>query len=393
MEWEDKSRVLSEKDPSRGRLAEKRKKEAQKEEKKEEKKPPSMQQRRKSVAKKIMGKQELPDTYEGYQAMENKPHLPHAQVEAGGGKVKPIYKKGRDQSTKDAASLAMQESEQQRKLDKFTSIPDSFGREVSHYVTGDEYLLGGLAPSGLAEEAAIGAAGLALDSAGKSKALKDLEETAFDRGLKTFQDYGKANKDFMKDSERALRQAEVAAKKELKRLGYENKMIDKLFKADLSDESSDVLKLIKKNKVLQKWAATRVSWSAQDALLKAAGQTAARKAAARRAADDLTRAVFKAVGGNSLRTIAKLAPGVGAVYSFLEHASSVFTRAKELPNQLAQNARSLQRPLQQRDVHPQVLKQLKENRELLEALYDRGILSAKLREHLAESEESVFKEE
>ena len=161
----------------------------------------------------------------------------------------------------------------------------------------------------------------------------------------------------------------------------------------MSDESSEVLKLIKKNKALQKWAATRASWSAQDVLFKAAGKTAARKAAARKAADKLTRAVFKSIGDNRLKLLARAAPGVGAVYSFLEHASSVFGRSKELPNQLAQNARAMKRPLQRRDVESSVLDQLKENAQLTEDLYGRGVLSAKLYDSLTESEESVFEGE
>lgn len=386
----DHSQILDADNPERGRLAKR---------KASQEKPPSMQQRRKSVARKLMGTQELPETYEEYEAMKNKPQLPSADVKAGGGKVKPVYfkgKEGREQATKDAASLAMRESEQQKKLDKFTSIPDSFGREVSHYVTGDEYLLGGLMPSGLQDEAAIGGAGLALDYAGEKKAKKDLEETAFDRGLKSFQDYGKASKELMGDLEREVRQAEKAARKELKKLGYETKMIDKLLKSDLSDESSEVLKIVKKNKALQKWAAKKVSWSAQDALFKAAGKTAARKAAARRAADDLTRAVFKAVGDNRLKLLARATPGVGAVYSFLEHASSVFGRSKQLPNQLAQAARSLRRPLVFKDLEGgSVIDSLRENEQLREDLYSRGVLSAKLYDRLTESdtEESVFEGE
>ena len=382
---EDHSQTLKEGNPEKGRLAKK----------KQDAKPPSMQQRRKTVAKKLMGSPKLPDTYEEYMSMENKPYLPHGEVTPvfESEKSQPFALESREKVTRDAANLAMRESRQQQKLNKFTSIPDSFGREVSHFLFEDEHLGGALMPSGLKDEAAIGAAGLALDSAGKSKALKDLEETAFDRGLKTFQDYGKANKELMGSLEREVRQAEKAARKQLKKLGYETKMIDRLLKQDLSDESSEVLKIIKKSKALQKWAATKASWSAQDTLLKAAGKTAARKAAARKAADKLTRAVFKSIGDNRLKLLARAAPGVGAVYSFLEHASSVFGRSKELPNQLAQNARAMKRPLQRRDVESSVLDQLKENAQLTEDLYGRGVLSAKLYDSLTESEESVFEGE
>lgn len=380
---DDHSQVLSEGDPSRGRLA--RKKAASE-------KPPSMQQRRRAAAKKVMSG--LPDTYEEYEAMEDKPLLA-GDVEAGLDleKVQPVYFKSREQATKDAANLAMRESDQQKKLDKFTSIPSSFGREVSQYVTDDEYLLGGLMPSGLKDEAASAAAGLALDSAGKSKALKDLEETSFDRGLKTFQDYGKANKELMGDDERWLRQTEKAAKKELKKLGYEADTIKEVLKLkDLKDESSVGVKALKDSKALQKWAATKTSMAAKDELMKAAGKTAARKAAARKAADKLTRTIFKAIGENSLRQIARVIPAVGAVDSFLGHASSVFERSKELPNQLAQNARAMKRPLQSRDIENSVLDQLKENSQLAEDLYSRGVLSAKLYDSLTESEESVLEE-
>jgi hypothetical protein len=375
----DHSQILAKDNPERGRLA---KKKAQQE------KAPSMQQRRTSVAKKIMQSSKLPETYEEYSAMKDKPFLPSADVEAGLDleKTKPVALKSREQATKDAASLAMRESEQQKKLDKFTSIPDSFGRELSQFVTGDEYLMGGLMPSGLQDEAAIGAAGLALDSAAKSKALKDLEESAFDRGLKAFQQYGRTSREMMGDAERALRQAEAAAKKELKQLGYEKKLIDKLLKSDLSDESSEVLKLVKRNKAMQKWVATRAAWSAQDELFKAAGKTAARKASARKAADDLTRAAFRAIGKNNLSAIAKTVPAVGAVYSFLEQASSVATRSKELPNQLAQNARAMKRPLQKRDLEPSVLGELERNPELRDSLYERGVLSAKLYDSFGEPE-------
>lgn len=388
---EDSSKVLSEGDPSRGRLS--RKKAAQKAaQKTAQKSAPSMQQRRKSVAKKLMGTQELPDTYEEYEAMEDKPFLPSADVEAGKG-MSGVAFKSREQSRKDAANLAMRESDQQKKLDKFTSIPSSFGREVSHYVTGDEYLLGGLMPSGLKDEAASAAAGLALGYAGEKKARKDLEETAFDRGLKTFQDYGKANKELMGDDERWLRQTEKAAKKELKKLGYEADTIKEVLKLkDLKDESSVGVKALKDSKALQKWAATKTSMAAKDELMKAAGKTAARKAAARKAADKLTRTIFKAIGENSLRQIARVIPAVGAVDSFLGHASSVFERSKELPNQLAQNARAMKRPLQSRDIENSVLDQLKENSQLAEDLYSRGVLSAKLYDSLTGSEKSVLEE-
>ena len=133
--------------------------------------------------------------------------------------------------------------------------------------------------------------------------------------------------------------------------------------------------------------------AAKDELMKAAGKTAARKAAARKAADKLTRTIFKAIGENSLRQIARVIPIVGAVDSFLGHASSVIERSKELPNQLAQNARAMKRPLQSRDIENSVLDQLKENSQLAEDLYSRGVLSAKLYDSLTESEESVFEGE
>ena len=248
----DHSQILAKDNPERGRLAKK---------KAQQKKAPSMQQRRTSVAKKIMQSSKLPETYEEYSAMKDKPFLPSADVEAGLDleKTKPVALKSREQATKDAASLAMRESEQQKKLDKFTSIPDSFGRELSQFVTGDEYLMGGLMPSGLQDEATIAATGALLDKASTSKALKDLEESAFDRGLKAFQQYGRTSREMMGDTERALRQAEAAAKKELKKLGYEKKLIDKFLKSDFSDESSEVLKLAKRNTALQKWVATKGS--------------------------------------------------------------------------------------------------------------------------------------
>ena len=198
----------------------------------------------------------------------------------------------------------------------------------------------------------------------------------------------------MGDDERWLRQAEKAAKKELKKLGYEADTIKEVLKLkDLSDKSSVGVKALKDSKSLQKWSAIKTSMAAKDELMKAAGKTAARKAAARKAADKLTRTIFKAIGENSLRQIARVIPIVGAVDSFLGHASSVIERSKELPNQLAQNARAMKRPLQSRDIENSVLDQLKENSQLAEDLYSRGVLSAKLYDSLTESEESVFEGE
>ena len=64
---EDHSQALKEGNPEKGRLAKK----------KQDAKPPSMQQRRKAVAKKLMGSPKLPDTYEEYMSMKNKPSLPY----------------------------------------------------------------------------------------------------------------------------------------------------------------------------------------------------------------------------------------------------------------------------------------------------------------------------
>tara|TARA_R110002126_G_scaffold69648_1_gene175639 strand:+ start:1113 stop:2390 length:1278 start_codon:yes stop_codon:yes gene_type:complete len=420
---DDHSQSLEAGDPSKGRLS--RKKAAS-----EKEKPPSMHQKRKSVAKKLMP-QELPETYEEYESMENKPPL-RGDVEAGIDleKVKPVAFKSREQSTKDAAGLAMRESEQQKKLDKFTSTVASTGRELSHYTTGDEYFGGKLfqgaidASSNVAEsarnlanitytgdpklwpkdfadqhtpEALTAIAAWALNSVGNKVSEKALDETRSGRLKQHGLDIININKG-LKGKEESI--ADATFKRSSKQLKDSNKLDREMLKLirdpQLSARSSEYLKEIKNSKYNKFNFLKNLQDEAYDTLsiLAEKGVTASRRKEAREIADRLFKMGQKTLGKNAFKAAAMMSfPGLGALVSFVDHATSVFTRAKELPNQLAQNARASKRPLQIRDIEPSVLTKLKEDTTMLEDLYSRGVVSAKLYESLTESEESQFEGE
>ncbi len=393
---DDYSQVLSEGDPSRGRLA--RKKAASE-------KPPSMQQRRRAAAKKVMSG--LPDTYEEYEAMEDKPFLPSADVEAGKG-MSGVAFKSREQSRKDAANLAMRESDQQKKLDKFTSIPSSFGREVSYNLTGDEYL-GGKVIEGAKDaamnvrkfvdevepEAITAAAGMALRAIGNKKAQKAIDETLSNRLQQHSVDVMQISKGLKDPDEAEAGRTFKSLSKKLKEMNKDDrKMMGLIRDKNFSEKSSEYLKL-KKSQGFSRYSFLKdLQDEAYDILQQAAkaGIPEARKKEARALATQLFKMGEKAVGKNAFRAASSTFPALGGLVSFLDHSSSVFERSKELPNQLAQNARAMKRPLQKRDVESSVTDQLKENSQLAEDLYSRGVLSAKLYDSLTESEESVLEE-